>query len=270
MNQIFLALGIETWKPAVVAVLIPPVPWLVLIVIAAWLLWRRRRGGWPLMVFGLLATWFSCTVFMAEHLQRWLLHPPEALSGEQLAQLRGWARDRDTTIVVLGGGRAPSPEFRRTSLSAISIERLRYGVWLSRQSGLPLAFAGGLGPGFDGPTEAELATAMAAEEFRHPLAWTEGESRDTRENAARTLPLLRGKGIRRIVLVTHQPHLPRAMRNFQLASAAAGITLEVLPAPVGSRRWGDPWDWGDFVPSNPGWFKTRYAVREWLGLMAGA
>lgn len=270
MNQIFLALGLETWKPFVAALLIPPVPWLALILVAAWLLWRRRRGGWPLMLSALLATWFSCTVYLAEHVQRWLLHPPEALAGEQISQLRAAARERDTAIVVLGGGRAPTPEFRRTSLSLISIERLRYGVWLSRQTGLPLAFSGGLGPGFDGPNEAELATAMAAEEFRHPLAWTEGRSRDTHENAARTVPLLREKGIRRIVLVTHQPHLTRALRNFERASTAGGFRLEVVPAPVGSRPWGDPWDWGDFVPSNPGWFKMRYAVREWLGLVAGA
>ena len=45
-------------------------------------------------------------------------------------------------------------------------------------------------------------------------AGRKSESRDTRENAARTLALLKPAGIDHIVLVTHGYHMPRALRAF--------------------------------------------------------
>lgn len=271
MNQLFISLGLATWKPTLVALLLPPVPWLVLMLVGARGLWRRRAWGWWLTLPGAFALWASCTTFVAEHLGRWLLDPPPALSDAARAALRGpAAQAQKTTIVVLGGGRDPKPEYYRTSLSDVALERLRYGVWLARDTGLPLAFSGGLAPGFDGPTEADIATRIAADEFRRPLQWSEGESRDTRENAALTLKLLRERGIAHIVLVTHEAHMPRALRDFARAGAAAGWAPTVTAAPIGTRDARLPWVAGDFLPGNHGWFKTRYVLREWLGIVAGA
>ena len=54
-----------------------------------------------------------------------------------------------------------------------------------------------------------------------PLRWTEDRSRDTRENAAATVALLRAAGVRQIVLVTHASHMPRAMRLARIAGLNA-------------------------------------------------
>lgn len=272
MNQLFLSLGLATWKPLLVLLVLPPVPWLLLVLLGAAGLWRRRGWGWVLVLAGVALTWASCTTFVAEHTLRWLLSPPEALAESQVARLRDSAAsgDRSTTIVVLGGGRSLAPEYDAVSLSAISLERLRYGIWLSRHTGLPVGFSGGLGPGFAGNTEAAIATEVAAQEFRHPLRWTEGASRDTGENASRTIALLAPQGVKRIVLVTHQAHMPRSLRAFERARAVAGVAVEVIPAPVGSRDGESPWDWADFLPGNHGWFTMRYAVREWIGILADA
>ena len=72
------------------------------------------------------------------------------------------------------------------------------------------------------------------------------------------------------MLVTHDLHLPRAMRHFERARDAAGLGFQVVPAPVGVGEAGADWQWGDFMPSPAGIARSRYALREWLGLLAGA
>ena len=96
--------------------------------------------------------------------------------------------------MVLGGGRTAGAEYHEVSLNPLSMERLRYGVWLSRETGFPLAFSGGVGPGFIGPSEGSIALRIARDEFRHPLRWMEDRSRDTHENALRTIEMLRDQG----------------------------------------------------------------------------
>ncbi|MGB1879583.1 MAG: YdcF family protein, partial [Gammaproteobacteria bacterium] len=61
-------------------------------------------------------------------------------------------------------------------------------------------------------------------DFRVPVRWVESVSQNTRENARLTAGVL---DVRRIVLVTHALHMPRAMREFH----AAGF--DVTPAPLG-------------------------------------
>ena len=152
------------------------------------------------------------------------------------------------------------------------MERLRYGIWLSRETGLPWAFTGGLSPGSNGgPTEAAIATRVAREEFRHPLRWAEDESRDTHENALRTVALLGREGAGRLVLVTHDMHISGARCSISSGRVTtAGLSMELVPAPVGANRKPPSWVASDFYPTAGGIARTRYALREWLGLLAGA
>ncbi|MEN9631413.1 MAG: hypothetical protein RJA10_4641 [Pseudomonadota bacterium] len=269
MNAWLQMLGIDGLKPFVTALLLPPVPWLALIVLGAWRMRRRRWLGGSLVMLGVALEWISCTQAAGALATRWLLQPPPALT--DLKPLKTPLPSGQTVIVVLGGGRIDTAEYPHHSLSTISMERLRYGIWLSRETGLPWAFTGGLSPGSDpGPTEAAIAARVGREEFRHPLRWAEDQSRDTRENAVRTLALLKQEGVGRIVLVTHDMHMQRSLRNFQRARAAAGMSVELVPAPVGSLRKLPQWVAGDFYPTARGITQTRYALREWLALLAGA
>ena len=111
---------------------------------------------------------------------------------------------------------------------------------------------------------------IARDEFRHPLRWMEDRSRDTHENALRTMEMLRDQGVGRLIVVTHDLHLPRALRHFERARDAAGLTMEVVPAPVGIIERGPERLFGDYLPSPQGIARSRYALREWLGLLAGA
>ena len=127
-------------------------------------------------------------------------------------------------IVVLGGGReAMAPEYGMANLNHLSLQRLHYGVWLSRQTGAPMLFSGGIGHADSvGVTEAEIAARIADKDYGRPLTWTETESRDTRENAVRSVAMLKSAGITDLVLVSHGFHMPRAIRAFETRSAAHG------------------------------------------------
>ena len=265
MNEIVMRLGLEAWKPALGALLLPPVPALLLVLLGFRL--RRRWLGTLIMGVAALALWLGACVGAAEWARQRLLAPPPAVNPAALKALR----PAQATIVVLGGGSENlAPEYGMSNLSAWSLERLRYGIWLSRATGLGLGFSGGLGhAGLPGEPEATVAARIAREEFRHPLRWVEDGSRDTRENAVRTLALLHTQGITDIVLVTQDWHMPRAQRAFEQAAAAAAMPLRVTPAPISLAprierpllRW---------MPSSEGFTLMRQVVRERVGLLMGA
>lgn len=252
-------------KPWLLALLLPPTPGLLLMLAGAFSL-RRRWLGRGLLLAGFAFSWFSCTEWLASVLQSLLLKPPPALSAAQVVAL---ADRPGTAVLVLGGGsRADVPELASSpDLNELSLQRLRYGVWLARRLHAPLGFSGGVAPlGEKGRLpEAQLAQRVATEEFGLPLRWAEGNSRNTLENARLSLPLLQAAGVKRVVLVTHVMHLPRSLRAFQ-AQASGGI--EVIPAGIDYRADG-PSSWGDYLPGTPGFKRNRYVWTEWLGLLSG-
>ena len=268
MNELLLTLGLESWKPLLAALLLPPVPLLLLAVAGARLMPRRRGLGWLVLLLALAGLWLSGTGAASNALKRWVLKPPPALTEVQIAELKRAPR---TAIVVLGGGRRPHAlEYGTATLHPRGIERLRYGLWLARQTGLPVAFSGGLTPDSEpGPTEAEIAARIAERDFGRALRWTETESRDTRENAIRTVALLHPQGVEQIVLVTHGYHMRRSLRNFDRALAAAGVVMRVTPAPMGLDA-DAPLKLLDWLPSLSGFEQTRLALHESLGLLTGA
>jgi uncharacterized SAM-binding protein YcdF (DUF218 family) len=266
MNELFVTLGVESWKPAVTTLLLPPVPLLLLVLIGTRLVSRRRWLGWSLVLTGVLALYLMVTEAGSNALMRLLTQPPPPLDAAQIAEIK---RAPKTAIVVLGGGRRTlAPEYGMSSLKSRTVERLRYGIWLSRETALPLAFAGGVGHGaVEGPSEAEIAARVAEREFGRPLRWTEGQSRDTRENALKILPLLRAQGIDTVVVVTHDYHMRRSVRNFRRAAGESPLT--VIAAPMGVPRPGRL-TLSDWLPNAEAYELSVIALHEWLGWLAGA
>lgn len=268
MNNLFSLLGIDAWKPVLTALALPPVPLLLLILIGARMILPRRGLGWLFVLIGVAGIWLSTCAAVGEMLTRFMLHPPPALSQEAVAKLKAEVKAREPlTIVVLGGGRDTfAPEYGRSNLRPRSLERLHYGVWLARETGATLGFTGGVGWGDrTGPTEAEVAQHVAMKDFGVPLKWIEGDSRDTRENAIRTVALLKQAGVTRAVLVTHGWHMPRALRLF---NAAAGGAIEFVAAPIDLApvTRGGAIDW---LPSAEGFERVRFVLREGLAKLGG-
>lgn len=225
-------------KPILGALLLPPGVGLLLVA-TGWRL-RQRSAGRVVVAIALLLCWLSLCTGSARWLQDRVLRPPPPLSEAQIQELADSQRSPRlprSAIVVLGAGReALAPEYGRGMLSAVGLQRLTYGLWLARRSGLPLAYAGGVGWAERGTTsEGEIAGAIARDEHHRPLRWLDDQSRDTRENAQRIVPLLAADGVQRIVLVTSASHMPRALRLFRVALIEGRLAsaIELLPAPTG-------------------------------------
>lgn len=123
-------------------------------------------------------------------------------------------------IVILGGGLPRiSPEMSGFRPSMYTLERLRYGAWLSRQTELPVMVSGG---GFR-PEAAVMAESLERD-FGVKTRWREAQSTTTRENAVYAREML-PEDIQSVLLVTHGWHMPRAVLSFERAG------FHVIPAP---------------------------------------
>lgn len=276
MNELFISLGLLAWKPLLSALLLPPTPLLVLVLVGVLLVvkrpvrpsLRRLLLGWGSLLAGLIGLWLTSTTAVGGALVEALTRPPPPLNAAQRDHLRGATR---TAILVLGAGRTlHAPEYGAADLRPLTEQRLRYGLWLARQTGLPVAYSGGLGHGTaSGPTEAEVAGRVAERDFGLRLRWLEDRSRDTNENAQYSVRLLRAQGIETIVLVTHGFHQQRALAAFVRAIQREQAVMVVMPAPLGQRPPG-ALVLADWLPTADGFALTRIALHEWLGRLAGA
>ena len=255
-----------TYKPLLTALVMPPMALLLLALFGLLLALgdrhtKRRRIGGALVALSLVSLGvLSChgtAVWLAEH----MLASFKPASAQQLVA------DRVQAIVVLGGGVLPvAPEYGQAQPSAETAARLRYAVWLARQTRLPLAFSGGMGwdaSNLQEASEAAVAQRIAQQENGVTLRWVEGQSRDTAGNARLMAPLLAASGVQRIALVTHAFHMPRAMAEF----ARSGLL--VTPAPMGFvvPRRSPLLEW---LPSAEGMQASQQVLREVLGgLLSG-
>ncbi|TAK93397.1 MAG: YdcF family protein [Aquabacterium sp.] len=273
------------YKPILTTLALPPVPFLLLILIGARLILPRRGLGYLVLMLGVLGVWMSTCQVTAVWLQDRFLHPPVALQGEALARLELVVRKGGRSvqggappaaIIVLGGGReAFAMEYGTSDLSKFSAERLRYGIWLVRRTGLPLGFSGGVGwaqRGDKGASEADIAAKVAQQTYGVPMRWVEAESVDTRGNAALTVAMLADQHVPEIVLVTDAFHMPRALRDFEQAAQRhvelrpGSPVIKVTPAPMGFWQHEDR-AWLDWMPSIAGSVGVRLALKECLAAL---
>ncbi|WP_050418492.1 YdcF family protein [Azoarcus sp. CIB] len=242
------------WLKKTVSIMVqPPVAPLLLIAVGLLLAARWRRGGFALAWAGVVATLLLSTPASVG----WLLNGLETAPVVDAAAMR-----EAQAIVVLGAGkRRHAPEYGGETVNRLALERLRYAARLARRTGLPVLVSGGAPTG-DVP-EAVLMQATLEEDFRVPVRWVERASLDTQQNALFSAVPLRAAGVRRILLVTHAAHMPRAQAAFEDAG------LQVIPAPT---AWLGGTGAGDQVlgelPGPTSAYAGWYAVHEWLGLLA--
>lgn len=267
-------------KPVLTALLLPPAPLILLLLLGARMMLvapdkgqvlSRRHIGFLLALLSCVGLWLTSTQGFSRTLMVHALRPPAPLDRGDLDRLAAEVKRQPgaVAVLVLGGGRDPlAPEYGISNLSPTSMERLRYGVWLSRQTGAALGFSGGVGwsERDEGQPEARIAERIAQQDFARPLRWTELQSRDTRENALHSVRMLHDAGVRRIVLVTHSWHMPRALNAFR---EAAGGSLLVEAAPLGYFVHRTPalLDW---LPTGEGMLQNRWALRELAALLVRA
>lgn len=239
-------------KKLITALILPPAGPLLLALFALWLMRSKSRrwrdGGLWLATLSVAAL----LVLSLPVVGKALMAPLETYPPITPAQLQ-----RVQAVVILGGGSYfAAPEYGGDTVSHGTLERLRYGARLARQSGLPLLVTGGAP--FGGRPEGEAMRDALAQDFGITVRWVEAVARDTAESASLSAPLLKAAGISRIALLSHGWHLPRAIPRFE----REGLT--VVAAPTGFST-GSPALINDLLPSGDGLSKSRQALHEYLG-----
>jgi len=236
-------------KKILSALAVPPFS-LILLALAGLFLSRRhpRSGRW-LAGFALSAMLLMSIPAVSILLMQSLALPPPITA----SQLHGVQ-----AIVILGGGVDDNaPEYGTDTVGGATLQRLRYGAWLQRSSGLPILVSGG--SPFGGRPEAEAMKETLEREFGAKVRWTEAHSRDTAENANLSAAMLWPAKITRIALVSHAWHLPRAVPLFERQG------LEVVAAPTAYDTW--PRSYAEIIlPSAGALQRSSAALREWIGI----
>lgn len=228
-------------------------PGIFLLLLAAALIWRRRWPIWlTLILLYLLSTPFV-TGILALGLER--------LPALELARVQQMGAD---AILVLGGGRqTQAPEYGTDTVGAATLERLRYAARLARTTRLPVMVSGGSPYKEELISEAELGRRVLSEDFGISEVLVEGESPNTRANIALSASKLKQLGYRRLLLVSHAWHLPRAMAECQR------IGLEAIAAPMGfySTNLKLRPIWRLWLPGAKALSQSQILIHEYLGLL---
>jgi uncharacterized SAM-binding protein YcdF (DUF218 family) len=237
----------------VAGLLLTPLGLVLLLLLFGLLLQFRWRGfGLTLIASGLIALFIFSLPITAGAMIKGLEQSVPVLPSADTARRTGIG-----AIVVLGGGRSAALEYGSETVSAATLERLRYAARLHHQTGLPVVATGGA-PFGEAVAEAELMRRVLVDDFRVQLVLIETESRNTFENAAFTRTVLEKSGIRRVLLVTHAWHMPRAIWSFKKAA------LDAVPAPMGFEAGEDALG---YVPSVAALSVSSRAVSERVGLL---
>ena len=241
-----------TLKMLLGTVLLPPGGLVLLAGAGLWLIARdrasgaARQSGRVLVVASLAALWLLSTQLVADRLVRLAERYPALDLGRPL---------RGLAIVILGGGtHRPAPEYGGPAAGAQLLERLSYGAYVARRTGLPVLLSGA-------PEEAPAMRATLARDFGITARWVDGESRDTFENAKFSARLLEADGIERVVLVTSSYHERRAAQEFE----SVGLAVEPAPVHVWAAR---PRHLTDYLPEARGLLESTEALHEIVGDLA--
>jgi len=226
---------------------LPPAGPLLLALIGLGIARYRAKTGWMLTTIGVVSLTLLSVPAVGALLVRCLDgSPPLDLAQARTAQ----------AVVVLGGGtRVHAPEYGGPTLGTVTLERVRYGARVARETNLPILVSGGAVK--HAPPEALLMRDVLVNELGVPVRWVEKRSRNTHENAVNSAALLKAAGIHRIVLVGHAFDFPRTRDEF----AAAGI--DAIPAPINAPPE-LPSAFPDYVPSASGLRLSYYALYEIL------
>lgn len=239
--------------------LLPPAAPLLLIAIGLAASVRRPRGGRIVATIGLVLALLTSSLVVGQWLIGRIEQGAGPAQGERELRALLARPDAPTAIVILAGGtqfdsrERPDPERpnQRTT------ERVLYGAWVAQVTRLPVLVSGGK-PYPERSAEAVLMKRLLEQRLATPVRWVEDRSRDTEGNARESAKLLL-PAHRRILLVTHAYHMPRALHAFERAG------LRPIAAPHGFLGTPSPESLLGWLPSAAGVGANWLAAHEGIG-----
>jgi len=236
----------------IATLLLPPLSLLLLLAAGIFLLYRSHKLAKPVILTSLGLLWIASTPIFTEGALHLLESSTTALESQHSGA---------EAIVILGGGTYfHAPEYAgQDTIIDQTLPRLRYGAKLHREDGTPILVTGGK-PLDNELSEAQQMRTSLLQDFHVPVRWTEDASDNTLENARNSFQVLQKAGIRRIFLVTHGWHMPRAAMTFR------HVGFEVVEAPVAfTTRY--QIDLLAFLPRAEALRDSKIFVHEIIGLL---
>jgi len=166
--------------------------------------------------------------------------------------------DADALVVLGGGRRNLTAEFGHDTASEYTLERIRYAAWIAKRTGLAVIVSGGKKPK-EPRSDAEVMQEILQKEFAVIVADLETLSLNTYENARYTAEILDKNKMKKIALVTHAWHMPRARKAFE------HFGIQVIPAPTAFYGQSSRMQLADFIPSASALQYSSLAFHELVG-----
>ncbi len=223
---------------------LPPAGPLLLALLGLALLKIRPRLARIFLAAGLASLWLLSTPIVSDALTGLAeRYPP--LDFRQAASAQA--------IVILGGGgeRAAAPEYGGPAAEPMMLERLAYGAYVAKRTGLPILVTGY-------SLEARAMHESLQRNFGIETRWIDDQAYDTFQNARNSARILDAEKVHRIVLVTRATHMRRSVQEFR----AVGFDTVAAPAGMLAAR-----DFGlmQFVPAPEALLRSHMAIYELIG-----
>lgn len=224
--------------------ILPPAGPLLLALLGLLLLKARPLLARIFLVAGLASLWLLSTPILSDALTRLVeSYPP--LDFQRAA-------DRQAIVILGGGGqRGFAPEYQGPAAEPYLLERLSYGAYVAKKTGLPI-----LVTGFS--MEAHAMHASLQRNFALETRWIDDRAYDTFQNAQNSARILTAESVHRIILVTHATHMRRSVQEFTDAG------FDVVPAPAGvlaAREFGVL----RYLPNPEALLRSHMAIYELIG-----
>ena len=200
------------------AVSLPPANFVLVILLGFLLRQKFKRLGAGVAVTAILVLYLLSTPFTASRLilalEAEIITPSHTVTG------------RPEVIVIPSAGYSYAGVKKvRADVDAMTLERLRAGVRLHWETGLPILVTGGGEKEGLVPVGTLMAQALRTDFGVNP-EWVERRSTTTYENAKFSAQILKKQNISDIYLVSQAWHLPRAVAAFE----AAGLSSTPVPS----------------------------------------
>ncbi|MBI5753151.1 MAG: YdcF family protein [Hydrogenophilales bacterium] len=238
------------------AALLPPLS-LILLSAFGWILLKRHpRLGKSLITASFTLLYLLASPLVADHLLGLLEKDIKPLQAEDM-------RRAEAIVILAGGAYRDAPEYGQDSAGVLTLARLQYGAHLHRVTGLPILVTGGNPE--EGLAEAQIMRQTLEEYFGVRVKWVEARAFNTAQNARFSAEILMPAGIKKVLVVSHAWHMPRARYAFEK------VGMHFLPAPTRFANPPQQHDTGysplDFIPNARALEKSYFALHELIGLV---